>query len=349
MADLSQIDRNFIVDSKIDKKDVKYWNVEEEPFRLYGVFRENGTLRRMPEKVAEAANTGVVTLHACTAGGRVRFITNSPYIAIYAKMPKIYRMSHFTLTGCGGFDVYVGKKYSGTFVPPYNIEDTFEQVVDFGWENMREITINLPLYAYVSEMYIGLAETAQVLPPKPYTYEKPIVYYGSSITQGGCASRPGNAYSNVISRNLDIDQINLGFSGSARGEEAIAEYIKDLDMSVFVYDYDHNAPDEEHLNNTHEKFFKIIREKNPNLPVVMMSRPQPVLYEWTQKRRDIVYKTYENAKNSGDENVYFLDGPQLMALAGTDGNVDGCHPTDLGFASMARALQPVLEGILEKL
>ena len=349
MSDLSQIDRNFIVESKIDKKDIKFWNAEQAPLQMCGLIHEGDALCRLPEAVAAQANTGVQRLRKCTAGGRVRFITDSPYVAIYAKMPEFYRMSHFALTGCGGYDLYVDKEYTDTFVPPYGVKDVFEQVVELGGSVMRQITINMPLYAFVSELYIGLAESAQVLPPEPYTYEKPIVYYGSSITQGGCASRPGNCYSNIISRNLDVDQINLGFSGSAKGEEALAEYIKDLDMSVFVYDYDHNAPDEEHLRNTHEKFFKIIRQANPTLPIVIMSRPQYTLSASMQKRRDIIYETYENAKNSGDKNVYFLDGPQLMALAGADGNVDGCHPTDLGFASMARAMQPVLASVLEGL
>ena len=105
MSDLSQIDRNFIVESTIDKKDIKFWNAEQAPFKMYGLIREGDKLCRLPEAVAEQANTGVQKLRKCTAGGRVRFITDSPYVAMYAKMPEIYRMSHFTLTGCGGFDL----------------------------------------------------------------------------------------------------------------------------------------------------------------------------------------------------------------------------------------------------
>ena len=119
-------------------------------------------------------------------------------------------------------------------------------------------------------------------------------------------------------------------------------------MELFVYDYDHNAPTTEHLKETHEKMFKTIRESNPDLPVVMMSRPKYSLTEEEEERFSIIEKTYLNALSNGDKNVYFLNGKQLMALCGNDGNVDGCHPNDLGFYRMACALRPVIEKLLRK-
>ena len=171
------------------------------------------------------------------------------------------------------------------------------------------------------------------------------MYYGSSVTQGGCASRPGMSYQGIISRRFDYDFINLGFSGNAKGEDAIAEYIKNLDMSVFVYDYDYNAPTVEHLNSTHEKMFKTIRKVNPNLPVIMMSRPKFNLTEIEEQRLNIIKTTYENAILKGDKNVYLLDGKKLTELCKNDGTVDNCHPTDLGFFSMAKAVGDIIEKI----
>jgi len=120
---------------------------------------------------------------------------------------------------------------------------------------MRDILINFPLYNPVDEAFTGLDEDAELLPAAEYAHEKPVVFYGSSITQGACASHPGNAYCNILSRRLNTNNINLGFSGGCHGEDAMAEYLAALDMSVLVYDYDHNAESAEELQRTHERAF----------------------------------------------------------------------------------------------
>lgn len=346
MKDISQIDKNFQVETKLDLPDVKFYNVLAEPFKIYGVFYEGGKFRRLPEAVAKTVSEGVFGLHTHTAGGRVRFKTDSPYVAIHTKMPSIGKMPHFALTGSAGFDLYVGSNYKKTFVPPFDIENGYENVARLGTSEMREITINFPLYSSVGELYIGISDTATLLPPAPYEIETPIVYYGSSITQGGCASRAGTAYQGHISRRLKADFINLGFSGNAKGEDEMAEYISGLTMSAFVLDYDYNAPTVEHLKNTHERFFRRVREKNPELPIIMMSRPHFDYDENELQRLEVVKTTYENALRDGDKNVYFIDGRDLMKAVGSEGTVDDCHPTDLGFASMAKAIGDVLEKIL---
>lgn len=342
MFDISKVDNNFEIKTQIDKKDIKFYKIDEVPFKIYGVFRENGKYRRMPESVAKNVSEGVYTLHSNTAGGRVRFVTDSTYIAIHAKMDGLGKMPHFALTGSIGFDLYVDNYYAKTFVPPFYIEDGYESIFEFEKKEEREITINFPLYSNVSELYIGLQETSLLAEAKPYKNTKPIVYYGSSITQGGCASRPGMAYQSIVSRNFDYDYINLGFSGNAKAEDEMIEYIKNLDMSIFVYDYDHNAPTVEHLAKTHEKMFKAIREKNPLLPVIIMSRPKHFLTEEEKTRRSIIETTYLNAVAAGDKNVYFIDGEALTDLCKDSGTVDNCHPTDFGFASMAKALTEVI-------
>lgn len=338
MADISQIDKNFKVVCTIGKKDVHYYNPLCSPFKVYGVFYENGKYRRMKESVAKDVSERVYFLHTNTAGGRIRFQTNSSYVALYVKMPTIGKMPHFALCGSAGFDVYEKDKYKASFLPPMDAVDGYEGLIELGNKKMREITINLPLYSDISELYIGLQKSAIVQEPTPYAIEKPIVYYGSSITQGGCASRPGTAYQGHISRAFDADFINLGFSGSALAEDKMIDYIKKLSMSVFVLDYDHNAPTNEHLENTHEKMFLAIRKENPTLPILILSRPNYHLNEMERRRRNIIKRTYENALLRGDKNVYFLDGKKLMAIAKGEGQVDGCHPTDLGFFSMAKAM-----------
>lgn len=350
MADISKIDRNFAVETSLNIDHIQFYDIQEEPFSLYGVFYENGIYRRLPEEIARSVSEGVYALHANTAGGRVKFITDSSYVAIQAKMPGIGRMPHFALTGSAGFDMYVGKKeeYYGSFRPPYEMSDGYESVIHFADRKKREITIHFPLYSDVSALYVGLEEDAMLKKTVGYKYKKPIVFYGSSITQGGCASRPGNSYESIISRALQSDYVNLGFSGNAKAEDTITEYIKGLDMSVFVYDYDHNAPSVEHLQETHQKMFTAIRKAQPELPIVMLSRPKYRLQGMDRPRLEIIKKTYTDALAAGDRNVYFIDGPTLMKLAKNEGTVDGCHPNDLGFYSMAKVLIPPLRKILKR-
>ena len=146
---------------------------------------------------------------------------------------------------------------------------------------------------------------------------------------------------------LDCDFVNLGFSGNAKGETEMAEYIAGLPMSVFVYDYDHNAGPE-HLQATHGRMFRIIRERQPQLPVIMISRPQPYLNEEERAMRRIIEETFQSALQAGDRNVYFIDGSSLLHRFGGDsGTVDRCHPNDLGFMCMADGIRETLRQALE--
>lgn len=347
MHDISAIDQNFKIETNINKSDIRFFDIKNEPFKVCGVAYENGKYRRMPEAVAKNISGGVYALHTNTAGGRVRFKTNSPYISINAKMDNVGKMGHFTLAGSAGYDLYIkenGKEhYAKSFIPYLNISCGYEGVAEFGNTEMREITINFPLYSDVLELYVGISENAQLLSVEPYTIEKPIVFYGSSITQGGCASRPGNAYTAAVARRFDADHINFGFSGNALAEIEMTEYIKSIPMSAFVFDYDHNAPTLEYLESTHFRMFDTIRKANPDLPIIILSRPKYNACSYEEKCRDIIYLTFERAKAAGDNNVYFLDGKQLMAMAGYEGTVDDCHPNDLGFASMAKAIGDIME------
>ena len=346
MKDISIIDKNFAVVQETGKADARFYSVQEKPFEINGVFYEDGKYRRLPEEVAKLVSEGVHALHAHTSGGRVRFRTNSSYIIISVKMPDIGRMPHFSMCGSAGFDMYDGKEYIASFVPPFYMEDGYECLAELHEEKWRDITINFPLYSEVSELYIGVQGKAQILPPKAYKNALPIVYYGSSITQGGCASRPGACYQHILSRELNVDFINLGFSGNAKAEDEMADYVKSLPMSVFVYDYDHNAPTVEHLDKTHERMFQAVRKANPTLPIVMMSRPQYARGQMELQRLAIIKRTYDNAVAAGDKNVYLIDGKELMKYAKNEGTVDGCHPTDLGFFSMAKALKKVLKNLI---
>lgn len=357
MSSLPEIDNNFIIETNIDKKDIVFYDIENDPFKIYGVFRENGLYRRMPEETALKVSEKVHFLHANTAGGRVRFVTDSQYVAVYVKMRKLKKSPHFALAGSIGMDLYADNYYVKSFIPPFDIDDGFESIIEFSEKTKREITINLSLYSEVKQLFVGIQKDAVLEEAKPYINKKPIVYYGSSITQGACASRPGMSYQSIISRTFDYDYINLGFSGSAKAEDAMIEYIKNLDMSAFVYDYDHNAPNPDYLKETHERGYKTVREKNPDLPIIFVTKPDydnnasayRVWNEDSVKRRTIVMQTYINAINAGDKNVYFIDGSQFFNVNEGDCCVaDGCHPTDLGFMRMADVIGNQIDTILSR-
>lgn len=344
--ELSRIDRNFAVQTQIDRTGLHFYDVEEAPFCVYGIKMDDGRYRRMPKAVAEAVSEGVLGLHANTAGGRVRFVTNSPRIAIHAAMDGVFQSPHFAFAGKAGFDIYQNGVYRKTFMPDVEMKDGFESVIETRLTNKAEILIHFPLYANVKRLYIGIEEGSVMEPAAAYAIEKPVVYYGSSITQGGCASRPGNAYQNILSRLLDFDHINLGFSGNAKAEQAMIDYIAGLEMSAFVYDYDHNAPTLEHLAATHEKMFKCIRAAHPDLPILILSRPKYYLSADEPDRLAVIKATYDNAVAAGDQNVYFIPGTALMEDMKNEGLVDGTHPNDAGFVAMARAMLPMLKKIL---
>lgn len=326
----------------------KLFSADENPFGVYGVKKNENGYYRLPVDVAEKSNSGVVFHNYQTAGGRIRFITDAKSFSLCAEMQSVDHMSHFAMTGSGGFDIYADSVYRATIIPEFDMTDHIEGKVDFKDNGKKQITINFPTYAGVKNIYLAFPEDTIIEAPIPYTTKLPIVFYGSSITQGGCSSRPGNTYEAIISRRLDFDYINLGFSGSARAEDAMVEYISNLEMSAFVLDYDHNAPDVEHLKNTHEKMFRAVREKNPDLPILMMTRPKVHLDDDEIERRDIVERTYKNAVNSGDENVYFIPGDKLISADAIEcATVDNTHPNDSGFLSMANAMETTIKVMLK--
>jgi len=339
---IANLDKNLEVKTSLDVDDVVFYDVKKAPFKLYGACKDElDVFKRMPENIAENVSEGVKNLNFNTAGIRVRFSTDSDYVAIKAVMPSLRRMSHMALTGSSGFDMYLCEngsyRFIKTFVPPQDAENGYESIVYFADKKTRCLEINFPLYSRVDELYIGVRSGSEVSECDGYKYDKPVLYYGSSITQGGCASKPGNSYQSIISHELDCDYINLGFSGSAKGEREIAEYIADIDCSVFVCDYDYNAPTLEHLKKTHLELYKVFRAKNHDTSVIFVSAPTVDSANKDKvDRKQVILDTYNYALSNGDKNVSFVDGMEMFS--GKYGNVytvDGAHPTDAGFLRMA--------------
>lgn len=343
------VDPNYKFNTDFYREDMRFYDIWQEPFHVHGLLRDEKGFCRMPDEIARKVNTGVHQLNRNTAGGRIRFATDSAYVGLRCRMAGITRVPHMAMTGSCGFDLSADGVYYRTFLPPLDLESGYDSRIDFPEKKMREIEIRFPLYSDVTEVHIALQDSARVCKAHPYQNQKPIVFYGSSITQGGCVCRPGLSYPAILSAILDSDYRNLGFSGSALGEEVMAEYLAALEMSVFVLDYDHNVPDAQYLEETHERFFQIIRSKYPNLPILLISRPDFRFWEGCEERRAVIEKTYRKAKAEGDLLVWYLDGETLWGDADWDlCSVDGIHPNDLGHYRMAQTIAPVLRKMLKR-
>lgn len=345
--DVSAIDKNLILSELPEGTDVELHPVPSPKISLYGVSHTPDGFVRLPHELAPRVNTGVGVLYRNTAGGRLRFKTDSPYLVITALARGATDMSHMARVGSSGFDFYIDGNFRGSFIALWRREgDLYRYTAMREIGSGGEVLIHLPLYNDLLALSVGIKPGSTLdLPDTDYLPVAPVVYYGSSITQGGCASRPGMSYQAILSRRLNVDHINLGFSGSAHGEIEIAEYIASLKMSAFVLDYDHNAPTVKHLEKTHQPFFDCIRRAQPTLPIILLSRPTYRMPE-NDRREAVIYKTYTDALARGDENVYFISGRELMADALDEGTVDNCHPTDLGFWSMANSIEPTLRKVL---
>ena len=350
MIDLGKVDKNMTSSKTIDKTGFDFYDIDEAPFRIYGVYRDGEKYRRLPPEVAETVNEGVLILHANTAGGRVRFVTDSTRIAVCVWGDGGLPTENGAYMNKGSLDIYADGRFVGVTRGGNDFPHTYYEDIkgELSEKKERTFTIYMPNYGEIHKLYIGVLKGSVLKAAPDYEYEKPVLYYGSSITQGGCASRPGLTYESFIERMGGINYINLGFSGRAHGELTMADYISGLDISVFVMDYDHNARDPEDLRNTHEPFYKRVRERCPDLPIIMISMPKYDLMEKDYKRYLVIKETYENAVAAGDKNVYLIYGRDLLEGIESDGLCDGCHPNDLGFKSMAEGIYPYLAKLLKK-
>ena len=348
------IDPNFEIDTKLPEGvNPVYYDVTEPPFALYGVAydAEGRRFIRMPQKKADAVSGGVAYLVKNTAGGRVRFRTDAKYLVLRMETDDCGSYGHMPRLTTAGFDIFtcesqmVPMTYLSSVIPPANMKGGYRVYVPIKGV-MCDYVLNFPLYGHLRSLTLGFAPEARFEAPMPYVNEKPVIFYGSSITQGGCATRPGTCYEAVLSQELHMNYVNYGFSGNAKAEDTMIEYLAAQDMCAFVSDYDHNAPSVQHLANTHEKLYLGIREKHPDIPYVMVSRPiyahsdrmREELFASGERRAryDIIKATYDRAIRAGDRNVYFVSGYDFFpSVVGGIASVDYTHPNDLGFLYMA--------------
>ena len=368
--DISKIDPNFKIEAA-NVADVKYYNYDEAPIQIHGLYDPIGTgkLWRMPEayKDNEALNPGMRQLLHNTVGGRLRFATDSPYLAVMVEVSELTPSIYMPVSGHSGLDVYTAPRgtadfqYIKTVVPPEFQADKdrfFSGSVWFsGFDKYaeHEVMINLPQFNGVNKICVGIKEGCSLFAPAPYRYEKPVLFYGDSITHGGNASRPGNNYPNHVSRWLNCDFINLGFTGNAKGEAELADFIGTLELSAIVTNLELSNYDIDAFNLNHYAFYSRLRKHHPDIPILITSRSGfPRLRKYNPNQRDfvrtnrIIMETCTRAWAEGDDNLYYLDGAGMFGDEDQDAcTVDHTHPNDLGFYRMAQHIRPILYNMLE--
>jgi lysophospholipase L1-like esterase len=319
-------------------------------------FAENGgELSRLPVKLKDSYRKAVWNLAQQPSGGRIRFRTKSTTLAIRLEYPHGPNMANMHAFGQTGVDLYVNNRYGGTAIAGHNSKLGLAQDHSF-YKNQprvdREITLYLPLYAPVKVLGIGVDAGAEIQAPSPFALKKPIVFYGTSITQGGCASRSGLSYEAILGRSLNVDFINLGFSGNGIGEPEIARTVASLDAAAFILDFAHNNPTVESLKQNYDPFIATIRREHPETPILLITPiydahleswdPCPLLNEM----RTLIRQVAAQRITTGDRNLQLVEGTDLIGPSRGDSLVDGTHPNDLGLEAMAEGLAVRISNVL---
>ncbi len=312
---------------------------------------------RFPPKAHGKVSENVWGLSQMSAGIAVRFQSDARQIWVkWSLTTDIMALPHMPATGVSGVDLYTRQEDSRwVFVGngrPLKVENNIAQFYPPGKAGeMHEYLLYLPLYNGTKSLNIGVLQGSRIqnILQRPRDKAQPIVYYGSSIAQGGCASRPGMAFTNILGRALDRPIINLGFSGSAMLEPEVADIIAELDPILFVLDAlpnAHNLPPDK-LTARLTAFVKTLRAKHPNTPILLVGQAQVRPYAKPYGSSEIQEAAAQALEQEGMKNLYLLDGAKLFGGDG-EGTVDGVHPNDYGMMAHAKGLQGTLERIIRR-
>jgi lysophospholipase L1-like esterase len=287
-----------------------------------------------------------------TAGGRLRFRTDTGSISLKARFPEFSLRTNMTQYTVHGISTYVDGRCWSARIPGAEGGEAELSLFDGVPRQMRDVCLYLPLYGPVEVLSIGVDEDAGFESPAPFALEKPVLFYGTSITQGGNASRPGLSYQAVLARDLNLDYANYGFAGKGRCEREVAEVLAEVDTSCYVLDVGQNTSVEA-LRERFEPFMDTLREAQPQTPLLATT---PIFNNselWSEvhqqtvgEKRDIIRSAVQDRKQAGDQGIHLLEAADFLGTDFTDSTVDGGHPNDLGFAQMANGMKPKLAEIL---
>lgn len=322
--DVKIIDKGQALDSTSDN--IKYYSLNNEYLR--GLAFQNGFYRL---RATDYVSDNVRRLNRHPSGVNISFKTNSTRIKINTKLTTKAYMDHMTAIGQIGFDLYYKHQGKYVFLATTNVnakEYDITIIGDLG-NDEKEYRLYFPLYAEVVDAYIGIDSDANIEFIKEA--QEKVVIYGTSISQGGCATRPGMSYTNILDRNTNYEFINLGFSGSAHLELEMADIINKIDMKYLILEVE--------ANNTHQSLVD-------NLPAFIdrLTCDKIFLISHFPETTNLIKPEYSAVTEANYQfqkqmdKVVFIDGHALLVELDYDGTVDGVHLTDLGFYTLAKKL-----------
>lgn len=349
-----------------DKKEVVWYNPTSEKLetvhhQLWSGKEINSFYDRLPSKAEKNVRNAVWSLSKNAAGLKLVFSTNAEEIIVrYAVAKSNYAMSHFPATGVSGLDLFA-ENPDGSWAwanGKYNFKDTITYtyrglVLDRKkYKNGRTFHLYLPLYNNVKWLEIGVS-VGSTLKFVPVSTEKPIIVYGTSIAQGGCASRPGMAWTNILNRQLNMPVVNLGFSANGRLEKEVIDLIIEKDAKIFILDCLPNLGGE--IENVKDKIthtVNAIREKYPETPIILVDGSHYIEGRMSSSKimeieniNNVSSNTYKELQSAGVKKLFYLKHQDI----GMDMNdsVDGTHPTDIGMLKYATAYEKLIKTILK--
>ena len=361
--DIAKWDSRMAADKAVvDTNGVKW--IDGRYLPIEGRWNLGGTehyYMRLPDSLTTNVNGGVRAMRDNTSGMLFRFRTDSNFLVLrHTPLHGWHGMPHMTEVGMSGWDVYRLDKASGKWrfvASNWGARDDAAhpgaRLRRIDWTPGDECIINLPLYNGVKEFALGVAPDSRIEAPSPWAsgVTKPVVFYGTSITHGGCCTRPGLGFVNIVGRELQVPVYGLGFSGSGVMEYELSDVISRIDASCYVLDCLWNMSLKEEqspgrsLEGNYEKFIRNLRAKRPGVPIVMAEHCN--VFGNKKDDRDIfIRKLYEKLIAEGWTDLVYLPNDE-MYTGDYEGTVDGCHPNDLGMMSMAKAFSKAVATALK--
>lgn len=360
---MQKIDQNFASKTSVQEglKQITLQNATE--VKVYGLGWDAclTNLHRIPahyEVTLEKVNPKLLHLSRHMSGIQIHFKTTSKYLKITADIKDYAGLTQMSAASQAGIDCYVGTsmddlQFYDSFRP--NLETkTIDQTVSLQTTKEKLVVLYLPLYAALEHTQLFIEQNSRIQPHFSFLGKKRIAIYGTSITQGGCASRSGLNFTNILSRKMQCEFINLGFSGNAFGEAEIQEIVASLQkVDLFVLDYEANSGTNGKLEETLAAFIRLLRKEHPLTKIAVVSRIKYLFDEVhfdLGKRRNQLKEFQKNLvaqlQQTGDKDVYFVDGSTFYDANYAEYTVDSIHPNDLGFERIANKLEQEFQNIL---
>ncbi|MEM6280056.1 MAG: SGNH/GDSL hydrolase family protein [Verrucomicrobiota bacterium] len=333
----------------ISWQDVSSWGVEGQgwsPRELQNRFD------RLPAKAEGVVRDAVWNLSRHSSGISFRFNTDSTEIRIrYEVGNSSLSMTNLPATGKSGVDLYAFQEGNWKWVDVTRPKEVkTEHVIEGLDPGMRSYLAYLPLFNTTQSIEIGVLSNAAFEQVAPRD-EKPLVFYGTSITHGASASRPGMTHVSILGRRLDLPVVNLGFSGNGRMEPEVGALVAEIDAAAYIIDCLPNMTGDLVAERA-EPMVRQIREVRPDIPIVLVE-DRTFTNAWIfsakrkrhQENRTALIRAFDNLVSSGVKQIYYIEGEDLLG-DDTEAATDGSHPSDLGFLRQANAFEPILKTAL---